>query len=250
MSNALVDTEFPRIERSTVSEQAMAGLLDLIRRGVLKPGDQLPPQRQLVTKMGLSRTGVREALRGLASMGVIEIQHGRGAFVRKITPELLVDPESIAALLERESLLHAIEVRRILEIDAIGLAAERATQEDIDELGGILKQMEKARQLRNNPLRYSPHFHLAIAKATHNPVLSSVVRPFISLIARAVERIAQRVPEARNREFSQHVALYKAVKNRDIEEARCLMRQHLEAAERDIVAAFSASAIPKAKANE
>jgi GntR family transcriptional regulator, transcriptional repressor for pyruvate dehydrogenase complex len=239
-----MDVKLPKIERATGSELAMRSLLSHIREGILRAGDRLPSERELVTQMGLSRTGVREALRGLASSGIIEILPGRGAFVRRVSPELLVDPEALLFILERETLLHAIEVRRILEVEAIALAAERAIGEDLAEMERALQQMEIAVDSNENPLGQSAHFHLAVAKATHNPVLYNMVKSFVRLIAHAAPLIAERVPEARASEHPQHVELYEPVLQRNPEEARRRMHIHLEVAKANILQCFPDLAKP------
>ena len=229
----------PPIRRATVSELAIDSLLGLIRQGLLRPGDRLPAQRELVAQMGLSRPAVREALRGLASLGMIEIIAGRGAFVRRIAPEALINPETLSFLLERETLLHAVEVRQILEVEAIGLAADRATKEDLAEMKRILRQIKDGLGDGERPLRHAPYFHFAIAKATHNPVLMNMVKSFVRLMARAAEVIAERVPEARGREYRLHAELYEAIAMRDPEEARRRMGEHLEASKNLILQGFA-----------
>lgn len=224
------DIKLPKIEKLTGSELAMRALLAHIREGVFRPGEQLPSERDLVAQMGLSRTGVREALRGLASCGVIEILSGRGAFVRRISPELLMDSESLLFILEKETLLHTIEVRQILEVETIALAAERATEEDLAEMDAVLQLVQVSVASNDNPLGQSSQFHLAVAKAAHNPVLFSMVKPFIQLISRSAPLIAKHVPESIEQEYPQHLALYETVRQRNPEEARACMRKHLEVA--------------------
>ena len=230
--------KLPKIDRSTGSQRAMEVLLDSIRKGMLRPGDRIPPERELVSQLGLSRTGVREALRGLASSGVIEISPGRGTFVRKISPELLVDPDALFFLLQRETLLHAIEVRRILEAEAVALAAQRADADDLAEIERVLRRMKSAVKSDLNPHGQSAPFHLAIAKATHNPVLCNIVRPFIRLISQAAPTIAERLPAARETEYLEHAEVYESILKRDPEEARRRMQKHLDIAESTILEAF------------
>lgn len=217
----------------------MEALLDMIRRGILRPGDRLPTQRELVSRMGLSQTAVREALRGLASLGVIEIFPSRGAFVRKVSPDLFINPEALFLVLERETLLHALEVRKIIEVEAIGLAAERASADDLAEMERILQQIKEGLNSTEKPLQHSPYFHLAIAKATHNPVIISMVRSFIRLLLRGGEVVAERVPEVKEREYSLHAELYEAILRRDPELARRRMQQHLEVSKQIILQGFS-----------
>ena len=233
------ELEIRPITRANASDLAMECLLDLIRRGALKPGDRLPSQRQLISSMGLSQTAVREALRSLAGAGLIQMHPGRGAFVRTISPEMLVHPESLFYILQRESLLQAIEVRRILEVEAIGLAAERASSDDLGELEHILQQIEHGVRSNENPLGHAPVFHLAIAKATQNQVLTNMVKSFVRLLQRGAEVIMEQLPEAREREYRMHAELYEPILTRDPEEARRRMRVHLDEAKELILEGFS-----------
>jgi len=234
--------QFPKIKRSTVSELAMETILASISRAELRPGDRVPPQRQLVTQLGLSRPAIREALRGLASLGVIEILPGRGTFVKNVNPQVLINPESVFNLLERDSLLHALEVRRILEVEAIGLAAERATAEDLAEIERSLNRIQHAVISDvDDALQRSPGFHMAIAKATHNPVLVSMVKPFLRLMARGAEVIDECLPQAREQEYGLHYELYEAIIRGNPEEARERMRCHLDVARDLILKSFNAT---------
>lgn len=222
----------PRIRRGTLTDQAIESLLGLLHEGKLKPGDRLPPQRELASLMGLSATVVREAVRGLASMKVIHVVHGRGAYVRQVSPKDLIRPEALFSVLDRETLLHAIEVRGILEVEAIALAAERHTSDDLLEMERILSKIERALSSGRDPLGHGPAFHTALAAATHNPVLTEIIKPFIELMARGARVISANVPEAVDREWASHSELYEAIRSRDPELARSRMRAHLEEARR------------------
>jgi GntR family transcriptional repressor for pyruvate dehydrogenase complex len=192
---------FEQFKRPNISDMAMSSLLDLIRRRVLKPGDRLPSQRDLVNRMGVSQTAVREALRSLASIGVIEVHPGRGAFVCSVSPDMLVRPESFFFLLQRESLLQAVEVRKILEVEAIALATERANAEDIEALESALRQIETGLNSDDKPFQHSPYFHLAIARATHNDVLTNMVRSFVKLLVEGAQVIGTHAPNAKATEY-------------------------------------------------
>jgi GntR family transcriptional repressor for pyruvate dehydrogenase complex len=233
------EIEFGQLRRSNISDMAMNSLLDLIRRRVFKPGDRLPSQRDLVTRMRVSQTAVREALRGLSSIGVIDVQPGRGAFVRSVSPETVVRPESMFFLLQRESLLQAIEVRKILEVEAIALAAERATDEDLAHMERALSAIDEGLRTNQDPFRHSPYFHLSIAKATHNAVLTNMVESFVRLLVQGAQIIGERAPEARAEEYVMHKVLFDAVAKRDPEFARERMREHLDEARWLILLGFS-----------
>jgi len=233
------DVEFPVIKRTSVTDQANEGLLDLVRRGLLRAGERLPSQRQLVSRMGLSQTAVREALRGLSTIGVIETRPGHGTFVRSISPEMLVRPESLFFVLERDTLLHAIDVRRILEVEAIGLAAELATPNELAEMESILRLIQKGLNQEGSEFLHSAYFHFAIAKATHNPILLNLIKPFIRLIMHHSAVVGARHPQAREIEYRSHADLLESIVKRDPEEARRRMRLHLEESRKMVLQAFS-----------
>lgn len=231
---------FPRFKRGTLTEQAMESLLGLLHQGKLTPGDRLPSQRQLSSMMGLSATVVREAMHGLAGMKVINIIHGRGAYVSQVSAKDLIRPEALLFVMQRETLLQAIEVRGILEVEAIALAAERATPSDLLEMERALQKIERALATGNDPLMHSPAFHLCLAAATHNEVLAEIIKPFIALMARGAKVISNTVADAVHHELELHRELYEAVRSRDPERAKASMRAHLEEAKRLVSQGFSA----------
>jgi GntR family transcriptional repressor for pyruvate dehydrogenase complex len=228
---------FEPIRTETATEQAMNRLIGMVRSGQLRPGDSLPPQRQLTRLLALSQTVVREAIRGLAAMGIVEIRHGQGVFVRSVSAEMLIEPETLFFLLEKEAFFQAIEVRRILEVESVALAAQRATEEDLAALRAVLGQMKNA-AADPEPLRFSAEFHLILARASHNDVLASMMQSFIRLIAQASSPIARALPESIAQEYPQHRALYQAVASRDPERARRKAREHIATAERHLRATF------------
>jgi len=238
---------FPRFRRGTLTEQAMESLLGMLHQGKLKPGDRLPSQRELSAMMGLSATVVREALHGLAGMKVINIAHGRGAYVSQVSAKDLIRPEALLFVMQRETLLQAIEVRGILEVEAMALATERATPSDLLEMERILQRIDRAIASGNDPLMHSPAFHMALAEATHNPVLAEIIRPFIGLMARGAKVISNHVAEAVQRELESHRELFEAIRSRDPEKARACMRSHLEEAKRLVSQGFTGEVEGKAE---
>jgi GntR family transcriptional repressor for pyruvate dehydrogenase complex len=219
-------------KRVKLSDQAMETILAQIKRGALRPGDRLPPLRELVVRLGISQTAIREALRGLVGRGVIELQPGRGAFVRNVSSDVLVHPESLFLLLKQETLTHAIEVRKALEMEAIGLAAERATDDDLAEMERILRKIQRTTKSEDGPFRHSLDFHLAIAQATHNPLMVNMVKSFVSLLKQGAD-LGKFTPEAREREYRLHAELYDAIAKKNVLEARQRMRKHLELSKTD-----------------
>lgn len=237
-SSATPSSAFQPVRTRSATETAIARLIDMVRSGQLRPGDRIPGQRELTGLLGLSYTVVREAIRGLASMGIVEIRHGQGVFVKKVSAEMLVEPETLFFLLEKEAFVQAIEVRRILEVESIALAAERATEDDLASLRQHLEKMQHA-AAGPDALRHSGDFHMALARASHNQVLANMMQSFIRLIDQAAGQVALRVPESQAIEYPQHYELYEAVARHDPAEARRLMRIHVDTAERHLRLTFA-----------
>ncbi len=229
---------FEPFKRTNVSDMAVSSLLDMIRRRVLRPGDRLPSQRDLMGRMGVSQTAIREALRSLTSIGVIEVHPGKGAFVKSVAPEMLVHPESMFFLLQRETMLHALEVRQILEVEAIALATERVTEDDLEELRQTLGKIETGVRTGDRPFQYSPFFHLAIARAAHNEVLTNMVQSFVRLLLEGANLIGPHAPGALENEYRSHALLLDAIVAGDAEASREAMREHLRVARNLIESGF------------
>lgn len=189
--------------------------------------------------MGLSATVVREALHWLVGMKVVNIVHGRGAYVSQVSAKDLIRPEALLFVMQRETLLQAIEVRGILELEAIALAAERATPGDLLEMERALQRIERALASGNEALMYSPSFHLAVAAATHNPVLVEIIKHFIGLMERGAKVVSNNVAEAVHHELESHKELYEALRSRDPQKARDCTRAHLEEAKRLVSQGFT-----------
>ena len=217
---------FPRFERETLSQKALEVFLSLLDQGILRPGDRLPPQRELEVQMGLSRTALREAISGLTALGVLDVSVSRGTYVRHVPAHMLLNPAALRSRMEQETLLHSIEVREILEVEAIALAATRATEPDLADLKIALERIRKGLN-SENPLDNAPDFHVALAKCAHNPVLFSILKSFHGLARRQAAMIAKRVPSAVDREYERHLDLYEVVEARLPDQARERMREHL-----------------------
>jgi GntR family transcriptional repressor for pyruvate dehydrogenase complex len=218
-----------------MSEDAASGVVaDYIRRkilaGELRRGDKLPPERDLVQQLRLSRTSVRAGLQQLASTGVVTISHGRGTFVAD--GPLVLDSEQFHFLstLHGFSRAEMFEARRSLEGTVAELAARRATGEDIAAIADAVTGMFAS---ANDPLeflRYDAAFHQALAAASKNPVLASLVGMVSGTFFEGRRRAPGRMPPVA--ELAEpHRKIYLAVRSRDAEAARRRMIDHLIEAE-------------------
>ena len=122
------------INSPRIYEEIVRQIRTLISEGRLKSGDRLPPERDLAERFRVSRASVREALRSLESMGLIEIRLGEGTFVREISVDSLIEPLALVILTQREAVGELFEARRLLEPPIAGLAARRSTKEEIQEM--------------------------------------------------------------------------------------------------------------------
>src|SRR2546427_7957203 len=150
------------VKSTRIYEEIVRQIKAMISEGRLKSGDQLPPERDLAEKFLVSRTSVREALRALESVGLIEIRPGEGTFVREISVEALVEPLALVLLSQRAMIEELFEARRLLEPTIAGLAARRATRDEVHEMERILDEQAKEIAAGNTGLAQDAAFHAAI----------------------------------------------------------------------------------------
>jgi GntR family transcriptional regulator, transcriptional repressor for pyruvate dehydrogenase complex len=227
--------------RDTLSTQTLQQLIEWLKQGTFKPGSKLPSQNELISRFGISRTGIREALQMMAVLNLIEIRPGLGCFVKHVSPEYIVNADVLAILLEKEAILQVIETRKIVEAGTAALAAERATLEDLWFIEDVLTQLERAIQRGESVAYVAPEVHYGIAKATHNAVLTKLVRSFNHLMAKGGELIeaeAEDPEEFKRRELTSHRELFEVVRSRDPQKARDEMVRHISESEELIVEAF------------
>ncbi len=166
---------FVPIKRSAVPEEIAARLLDLIRERQLRPGDKLPPERDLAATMQVSRPSLREALAALAMMNVIETRQGDGTYVTSLDPDLLVEPLDFALSLDDTLILHLFEVRRILEVAIARLAAERITPDQAAVLAELVDLAPSVEPDAEAFLALDLRLHSLIAEAAGNPLLRRIM---------------------------------------------------------------------------
>jgi DNA-binding FadR family transcriptional regulator len=212
-----------------------------IASGVIEPGRMLPREADLALQFGVSRGVAREAIRGLEERGLVTVKHGRGATVNPERAWDLFSSEVISALLDSdrgpEVLGQYLECRRLLEIEAVGLAAERATAADLGALADALARMTaSAARARANPAaedlyhEADIHFHRSVIAATGNRALGRMTEPIHTALAAARRPLAR--PQFRmERSLPEHKRILAAIADRDAEGAQAAMRDHLDTVE-------------------
>jgi len=225
--------------RVTVVDSIIEQLVSLIQQGALKPGDRLPSERQLMERLGVSRSSVREALQGLAAMGLVEGCVGQGTFVRasrlQFSPDL--DITTLSTYLQREMRHHLNQARLFLESDTVTLAAQKINASSRAMLLKALEDYEAHRGTASEEKRWPAHdrMHLAIAEATGNPILVRVLQTLLDLVPKSLrdrglllgssEQVAGRVEAER----AYHRQLCEAIARGDAPAALAWMERHAEA---------------------
>jgi GntR family transcriptional regulator, transcriptional repressor for pyruvate dehydrogenase complex len=213
--------------------QVVAHVRGLIERGSLRPGDRLPAERDLAQQIGVSRPTVRAGLRALAAMGVVRSRHGSGTYIPAGRPMLGSEPLRFLAALHGFTREEMYEARRILEVGAAGLAAERATPE---QLASLAEEVASLFASMPDPQRFLVHdinFHRALAEASGNPIVASIVEMVSALYYERRRQTAERASERDLRDAAEmHRRIYTAVRSREPEAARQAMHEHLTQASR------------------
>src|SRR5919197_3440718 len=218
------------IKSTRIYEEIVRQVKAMIADGKLKGGDRLPPERDLAEKFVVSRTSVREALRALESLGLVEIRPGEGTFVRQVSIESLVEPLALLMVSQREAIGELFEARRLLEPSLAALAAARATPEDIQEMERILEEQAKEVAAGRTGLAQDAQFHAAIGAAAHNGAITRIAHAIMDLLTQSREE-SLNTPGRRQRSHQDHRRILVAIRARDEHGARQAMLEHLDAVE-------------------
>jgi len=163
------------VSRTSLSDEIVHQITDLISRQVLKPGERLPSERELCKKFGVGRTSLREALRSLAVMGILDGRVGEGTFVSHSNSKYLAKTLQWGLLLDHKKVQDLIEIRLMLESQTAFLAAQRAEEPNLQEIEQAIAGMAEYLDEPQKYLDFDLRFHLAIARATQNSILFSLL---------------------------------------------------------------------------
>jgi DNA-binding FadR family transcriptional regulator len=229
----------PVKRQDKLSVQVANHIQDLILSGRLKVGDQLPPERDLCAQFGVSRTVIREAVRTLEAKGLLVSQSGSGTYVRGIQSEDVVDSIGMYIITQDKPISHAklMEVRRVLEVQIAGLAAERATPESLEELDRLITKMDGARDDARAFAQFDLEFHVALARATGNELLQILLDPFMDALYEA-RRLASELPGVPEEAMAFHRDIREKVGAGDAQGAARAMSAHLDQSNRVILRAL------------
>ncbi len=216
---------FSPIRKSRISEEIADQIRRLIASGEFQPGDRLPPEREMADTLQVSRNSVRDALRTLEVMGIVERRHGDGIYVSCITPETLVAPLASILATKKNLVAELMDARRLLEPPVARCAAARATSEDIRELEHLLEAQSARMEAGNPAFEEQNAFHHALARVTRNEIVVLVVNHIIDLLRES--RSSWSLSRAQ-RSVAGHRKLLEAIKSKDPDRAFEAMLEHLD----------------------
>ena len=214
---------------SQLTMQVVAYVRTLIGSGALRPGDRLPPERELARELKISRSSLRAGIGFLAAMGVLKSRHGAGTFVSSGPPALDSSSLSVLGVLHGFLPWQMFEARLVIESSVASLAAERATDEHIAELAEEVAEMYAS---LGDPQEYLIHdirFHRTIARAAGNPILAALME---TITANLYEHRTRTVVNSRDlKEAAEmHREIYRAIRSHNPPQAKHTMEQHLNLA--------------------
>ncbi len=220
---------FKPIKPMSVSDQIFEQLRDLIFRGKLKAGEKLPPERDLAESFGVSRPSVKAAINKLVNQGLVVQRQGQGTSVRSMESRYQENPLRKVLEGEEVSIADLLEVRLGLEVQAVGLAARRATSEDIQALEMCLQDMLSKVDEGQMGSEDDVAFHMSIAFATKNSAQIYLMKNFYELLFHGISESRIYLYEAGNLGTmnQQHQEILQAIRDKDPKQAQSCMVQHI-----------------------
>ncbi|MGB2602280.1 MAG: FadR/GntR family transcriptional regulator [Candidatus Sulfotelmatobacter sp.] len=221
------------VRTSRLYEQIVQQIEESVLNGSLKPGDQLPAERELAQRLGVSRTAVREAVKALREKGLVEAYSGRGTFITDGTTHAARQSFDLMVKIgQQESSTHLAELRLILEPGIAALAAERIEEEYLAAMREAVAVMDRAQKDPAAYIEADLDFHLALAEAVANPLILSLIDSIVGLLREQRIKIFN-VEGGPQRGQVHHKRILEAMERRDPEKARSAMRAHLEQVRQD-----------------
>lgn len=218
---------YKAVRTSRLYEQIVQQIEESILNGTLKPGDQLPAEREMAQRFGVSRTAVREAVKALHEKGLVEAYSGRGTFITNGTSQAI--RQSLNWMMkvgQQDGSAYLAEMRAVLEPEIAALAATRIEESHLAAMREAFNVMDRSREDPAAYIEADLDFHLALAEAVANPLILSLIDSIVALLREQRIRIFY-VEGGPERGQYHHKRILDAVENRDVEKARAAMKAHL-----------------------
>jgi GntR family transcriptional regulator, transcriptional repressor for pyruvate dehydrogenase complex len=229
-------SEFEAIRRNKVYEE-VARQLERIILKKLHPGDKLPSERELAESLGVSRSSIRDAIRSLELMGMVEPRQGAGTVVREISADVLMNPLTNVLRHKMELVGEFLDFRKMLEPPLAARAANHASDDELQEMEEILRRQETKLRGGDLAIEEDSEFHYSIAMASGNSVVLKVLDVIMDLLRDTRERSLQ-LEGRPQKSLAGHRRILTAIKRRDAEAARAAMMRHIEDVEEIVLNKF------------
>jgi len=218
--------EFEAVPRTKLYQKVVKQVQDIIRDGLLRPGDMLPPERELAERLHVSRGSLREAILALESMGLVEPRHGEGTVVRDLSAAPLVNQLSVMLVQKRALVGELLEFRLMIEPTLAARAAANATEEEITHLEEILSRQQAKIDQGELAIEEDSKFHYAIAQAARNSVVLKVLDVFMDYL-RDSRELSLQVEGRPQKSLNSHRRILNAIARKNPAAAEKAMRRHI-----------------------
>ncbi len=235
-TNPAVKSEFEAVRRNRIYEEIARQIEKMIAEK-MKPGDMLPPERQLADKFGVSRSSIRDAIRMLELAGLVEARQGSGTVVRERSADAVVTPLTSVLVQKRKMVGELLEVRKMIEPPLAARAATHATGEQVTEMDAILRRQAEKMKAGELAVEEDTEFHYAIALASDNSVVLKVLDVLMDLLRDTRQRSLQ-VAGRPEKSIAGHQQILDAIKRRDAAGAQDAMCRHIESVEQIVLTKF------------
>jgi DNA-binding FadR family transcriptional regulator len=218
-----------QIEKTTIAQNIVQQLIDLIMNGTIGHGEKLPSEKQLMELFGVGRSSLREAIRALVTLGLIEVRVPEGTFVKETFGDFFTKHLGLMSRISFDNIVELIEARLAIEADIAELAAKKATGEDVDKLEEALSLMKQANQDGDNErfLQADLKFHFILAEVGRNSFMLHVMTILRDVCREWIKNVIQ-LESSKEVAIQQHEKVFEAVRRNDAENARIAMKEHLQ----------------------
>ncbi|MCL4467299.1 MAG: FadR family transcriptional regulator [Chloroflexi bacterium] len=225
----------PITRHQNLSDEVTERVVRQILSGTLKPGDRLPTEPELCQSLGVGRTSLREGLRPLALLGLIDIRPGEGTFVSQNPAEFFAKPLTWGLLIGEQNVSQLIEARELIELGVVVMATRRGSDDEIQDLADLLVKMEAS---VGDPAAFIDHdlaFHVKLADMSRNAVLARLVLSMVGLLRPWMIKVAE-TPGDAARALHLHGRILDAIRRGDVEMAKTAMAEHTQAWQNQLAA--------------
>ena len=236
MGRATLNSDFESVRRAKVYEEVARQIERLILKK-LQPGDKLPSERELAETLGVSRSSIRDAIRSLELMGLVEPRQGAGTVVLELSTDSLVNPLGNTLKRKEELIGELLDFRKMFEPSLAARAATHASDEEIAEMEEILERQERKLRQGESAIAEDSEFHYSIALASRNSVVFKVLDTLMDLLRDTRERSLQ-IEGRPQKSMAGHRRILMAIKRHDAEAAKAAMRRHIEDVEEIVLHEF------------